>query len=76
MSCETQLIEATYDWTNIINKGKGQIDVIILNFSKAFDVVLHHRLLMKLYMYGITGKTHKWIKDFLGNRSQVVVVNG
>ena len=31
---------------------------------------------MKLYMYGITGKTHRWIKDFLGNRTQEVVVNG
>ena len=76
MSCETQLIEATYDWTNILNKGKGQIDVILLDFSKAFDVVPHHRLLMKLYMYGITGKTHRWIEDILGSRTQEVVVNG
>ena len=76
MSCETQLIEATYDWTNILNKGKGQIDVILLDFSKTFDVVPHHRLLMILYMYGITGKTHRWIEDFLGNRTQEVVVNG
>ena len=76
MSCETQLIEATYDWTNILNKGKGQIDVILLDLSKAFDVVPHHHLLMKLYMYGITGKTHRWIEDFLGNRTQEVFVNG
>ena len=76
MSCKTQLIEATYDWTNILNKGKGQIDAILLDFSKAFGVVPHHRLLMKLYMYGITCKTHRWIEDFLGNRTQEVVVNG
>ena len=31
---------------------------------------------MKLYMYGITGKTHRWIEGFLGNRTQEVVVNG
>ena len=48
-----------------LNKGKGQIDVILLDFSKTFDVVPHHGLLMKLYMYGITGKTHRWIEDFL-----------
>ena len=36
----------------------------------------HHRLHMKLHMYGITGKTHRWIVDFLGNRTQEVVVNG
>ena len=73
MSCKAQLIEAAYDWTNILNKGKGQIDVFLLHLSKAFYVVPHHRLLMKLY--GITGKTHRWIDDFLGNRTQKDVVN-
>ena len=33
-----------------------------------------HRLLMKLCMYGITGKMHRWIEDFLG--TQELVVNG
>ena len=61
MSCKTRLIEATYDWTNILNMGKGLIDVILLDFSKASGVVHHHRLLRKLYMYGITGKTLGWI---------------
>ena len=75
-SCQTQLIDATYDWSNILNKGKDQIDVILIDFSKAFDVVPHHHLFMKHYMYGIAGKTHGWIKDFLGNRTQEVVVNG
>ena len=41
MSCETQLIQATFDWTTILNKGQGQIDVILLDFSKAFDVIPH-----------------------------------
>ena len=76
MSCETQLIEATYDWTSILNKGKGQIDVILLHFSKAFDVVPHHRLLMKFYSYGITGKTHRWIRHILGDISNEAVVSG
>ena len=76
MPCKTQLIEATYDCTNILNKGKGQIDAILPGFSKAFDVVSHQRLPVKLYMYGITGKMHRCIKDFLRNRIQEVVVNG
>ena len=71
-----QLMETMYDWTNINNKGKGQIDVILLDFGKAFDVVPHYRLLMKLHMYGITRKMHRWIVDFQGNRTQEVVVNG
>ena len=76
MSCKTQLLRATYYWTNILNNGNGQINVILLDFSKAFDVVPHHRLLMKLCMYGITYRTHRSIKDFLGNRIQDAVVNG
>ena len=75
MSCKTYLIEATYDWTNVINRGKGQIDVILLDFSKASDVVPHHHLLMKLCMYGITGKTHRWIDDLLANRTKEVIAN-
>ena len=71
MSCETQLIEATYDWTNILSEGKGQIDVILLDFSKDFDVVPHHRLLMKLYMYGITGKTHRCILNSAPKSSEL-----
>ena len=73
MLCETQLIEETYD---ILNKGKGQIYLILLEFSKTFDVAPHHCLLLKFYMYGITGKGHRWIIGFLGNTSQGVDVNG
>ncbi|KAH3866072.1 hypothetical protein DPMN_029124 [Dreissena polymorpha] len=51
---------------------RDQMDVAIMDFSKAFDVVLvhHGRLLLKLAHNGITGTTHSWIKAFLGNRSQ------
>ena len=42
----------------------------------AFDVVSHHCLLMKLFMCGITGRTHGWMKDLLGNNTQEFVVNG
>ena len=76
MSCEAQLLEASYDWTNILSKGEGQIDVILLDLSKAFDFVPYHRLIMKPYMYGITGMTHRWIKDFFENRSQMLMLTG
>ena len=42
------LIEETNDWTNILDKEDVQIDVILIDFGKAFDVVLHHYLLIKL----------------------------
>jgi hypothetical protein len=42
-----------------------QVDVILLDFSKAFDKVPHHRLLYKLDYYGVRGNTWKWEQDFL-----------
>ena len=74
-SCETQLISAIHDWAKSINTC-SQTDVILLDFSKAFDSVPHQRLLMKLDYYGIRGNMLMWIKAFLSNRSQSVSVNG
>ena len=76
LSCETQLIDALYDWTEVLNRGSGQVDCTVLDFSKAFDVVPHERLLAKINSYGINGCTSNWIRSFLCNRSQNVVVNG
>ena len=49
--------------------------MIILDFSKAFDIVPHNRLLKKL-TYGIRSKTYTWISNFLENRKQRVVIGG
>ena len=57
-------------------EGKTQTDVVVLDFSKAFDVVPHQRLLHKLDHYGIRGTTLNWIQNFLTNRTQKVVVDG
>ena len=73
-SCETQLISGIHDWAKSINTC-SQTDVILLDFSKAFDSVPHQRLLMKLEYYGILGNMLMWIKAFLSNRSQSVSVN-
>ena len=59
-----------------MNQGQGQIDVILLDFSKAFDTVPHQRLLHKLKSYGITHHTLNWINAFLTNRTHQVLVNG
>ena len=55
---------------------REQVDVILLDFSKAFDRVPHMRLLHKLKYYGVTNNTHGWISDFLGGRSQRVLLEG
>ena len=41
MSCDTQLIEELHDWMEIMNQGKGQIDVISLDVSNSCDTVPH-----------------------------------
>ena len=52
-----------------------QTDLILLDFSKAFDKVAHEKILLKLRHYGIRGHTLKWIKGFFDNRKQAVVIN-
>ena len=74
-SCETQLIATIHDLAEAHNDNKT-CDIAILDFSKAFDVVPHRRLLQKLNYYGIRNKTVKWIESFLTNRHQRTVVNG
>jgi methylaspartate ammonia-lyase len=50
--------------------------MLIVDFSKAFDVVPHIRLLRKLEHYGIKGKILEWIRAWLTQRRQCVVVDG
>ena len=51
-----------------------QTDLILLDFSKAFDKVSHEKLLYKLHQYGVRGHVLHWIKAFLSNRTQTVVL--
>ena len=44
--------------------------------SKAFDRVWHHGLIYKLKKWGITGPLLSWIKDYLSNRYQRVIIDG
>ena len=53
------------------------VDVILFDFSKAFDTVNHQILFTKLNLLGINGIILSWIKTkFLTNRSMEVVVGG
>ena len=74
-SCETQLISTVNDIAENMDAGK-QTDVILLDFSKAFDRVSHMRLCHKLHHLGINGSLLAWIKCFLSERTQRVIVNG
>ena len=74
-STETQLL-VTMDDLLQANDGNIQMDIAILDFSKAFDTVPHDRLLQKLEPYGIRGNLHKWLSSFLKDRQMNVVVEG
>jgi len=74
-SCETQLITTLHDMMYHWDV-KVQLDVAVLDFSKAFDTVPHNRLLVKLHHYGTDGNIHHWLSSSLKNRSQSVVVDG
>jgi len=49
------------------------VDMVILDFSKAFDVIPHRSLLGKLSLYGINGPILRWIEAFLTDRVQRVL---
>ena len=74
-SCETQLISFTQEIFDNLEDGK-QTDLIIMDFSKAFDKVDHNLLIDKLFNLGVNLKAVSWIKSFLQNRNQSVVVEG
>ena len=57
--------------THAISLGQP-VDVVYLDFAKAFDTVPHKRLIQKLRAYGVKGKLLNWIKGFLSNKRQRV----
>ena len=74
-SCSSQLIEAMEDWSAAVEDW-DPLDVVYLDFAKAFDSVPHLRLLSKLRAYGVRGRLLDWIEAFLIGRRQRVVVQG
>ena len=74
-SCLTNLI-SFYDLvTRLVDEGKA-VDVVYLDFSKAFDTVSHSILLQKLAACGLDRYTLGWVRNWLEGRAQRVVVNG
>src|SRR5215469_6813345 len=74
-SCLTNLMETVEKWVECIDEGDG-VDVMYLDFRKAFDTVPHLRLLWKLEIVGLNMQLVNWIKAFLTDRRMRVIVNG
>ena len=72
-SCLTNLIETFEDVTSMLDEGGG-VDMVYLDYSKAFESVPHRRLLSKLKAYGLKDRVWEWIQDFLVGKTQKVTV--
>ena len=74
-SCTTQMIPFADDLAMGIQQ-KSRIDVIYFDFAKAFDSVNHDIILQKLkYQFNIDGTMLNFLKSYLENRTQRVVIN-
>jgi len=74
-SCLSNILEFLEDVTYSMDCGKP-VDVVFLDFQKAFDKVPHKKLLYKLKGLGIKGGLLKWIGNWLEGRKQRVVLGG
>ncbi|CAM5156830.1 unnamed protein product [Eretmochelys imbricata] len=74
-SCLTNLIAFYHEITGSVDEGKA-VDVLFLDFSKAFDTVSHSILVSKLRKYGLDECTIRWVESWLDCRAQRVVING
>ncbi|CAM5123271.1 unnamed protein product, partial [Eretmochelys imbricata] len=73
--CQTNLISFFEKVTEFVDK-RNAVDLIYLDFSKAFDTVPHGELLVKLEKMGINMKIERWIRNWLKGRLQRVILKG
>jgi len=74
-SCMTNLLTLLEKVTKYLDEGDA-VDIIFLDFAKAFDKVPHHRLIKKLRSHGINGKIARWVEAWLSGRSQRTCIAG
>lgn len=61
--------------TGLVDKGNC-VEIVCLDFHEAFDLVPHGILIKALAFYGINKAYITWIKKWLNDRPQNVIVNG
>lgn len=74
-SCDSQLVSLTQEIAEVLDR-RGEMDAILIDFSKAFDVVPHKNLIDKINNLGIDCRIVKWIDEWLSGRTQRVRIGG
>ena len=74
-NCSTQLIQVYHNILEALDKC-NEIDIIYLDFTKAFDKVSHPLLLQKLEEFGFRGRLMMWLGSYLSGRKHRVVLEG
>ena len=72
-SCDSQIITNCQDISNSLDEA-SRLDSIIIDFSKAFDLVPHDRLLKKIATSGVDSRVVLQIREFLIDGSQRVII--
>ena len=74
-STTIQLLEVMDTWTSITGE-EVSVNVVYMDYQKAFDSVPPRRLIEKVKAQGVRGRVLGWIQDFLSDRREKVVING
>ena len=65
----------TEKWQHLLDNNH-HVGVLFLDYKKAFDSVNHEIINHNLLKHGVNSDLHKWIMNYLSERSQITVVNG
>ena len=74
-SCLTNLLSCQKSIVNMMDCGIP-VDIIFLDFQKAFDKVPHGRLMAKIREIGVDQQLCSWIENWLSDRTQRVCIDG
>ena len=72
---EDQLLLFYNDVARALDRGRA-VDVVFLDFSRAFDVLSHSILLARLVSLGFSEEVVTWVRCFLRGRTMTVSVGG
>jgi ribonucleases P/MRP protein subunit RPP40 len=73
-STTTNLLKSLHDWSVALNNST-YVDVIYIDFRRAFDTIVFTKLLHKLQCYYVSGRLLAWLSAFVTGRYQCVVVD-